>query len=149
MRLAQSFVDDIRGLIAAARSAAARGVNLIQVHASFEIGRRIVEQEQKGKDRAAYGQAVLVALSERLTKDFGNGYSRTNLEYMRKFFLLYHDRAGISQPLTGKFEPAAKSQSMAGEIPLASKRMTARSATRKPAAPVRLSETSVRPFSLG
>ena len=71
MKLTKAFFTEIRELIHAARSSVARGVDLVQVHTNFEIGRRIVEQEQKGQDRAAYGDEVITALSERLTKEFG------------------------------------------------------------------------------
>ena len=97
MKLTKTFFEDIRKLIVAARTTVARGVDLVQVHTNFEIGRRIVEQEQRGKDRAAYGKEVLKALAERLTDEFGKGYSWTNLEYMRKFFLRHQSRASISQ----------------------------------------------------
>ncbi len=56
MKITKTFFEDIRKLIVAARTTVARGVDLVQVHSNFEIGRRIVEQEQKGKDRAAYGK---------------------------------------------------------------------------------------------
>jgi hypothetical protein len=49
----------------------------------------IVEHEQKGKERAGYAEKTLAQLSAGLTAEYGHGYSRTNLEYMRKFFLLY------------------------------------------------------------
>src|SRR5882724_7282077 len=62
MKLAKSFCEDIRSIILSARATVARGVNLVQVHTNFEIGRRIVEEEQKGKSRAAYGEAVIKAL---------------------------------------------------------------------------------------
>ena len=67
MKLTKSFFEDIRGLIHSARATVARGVDLVQVYTNFEIGRRIVLQEQKGKGRAEYGQEVIKALSERLT----------------------------------------------------------------------------------
>ena len=62
-------------------------VDTFQVMTNFEIGRRIVEHEQKGAKRAAYGTELLKELSARLTEEFGRGFSRSNLEYMRKFFL--------------------------------------------------------------
>ena len=65
-------------------------------------GRRIVEQEQKGRSRAGYGEAVIKALAERLTAEFGRGFSASNLAYMRSFYLLYPDRASIPQPATGQ-----------------------------------------------
>jgi len=71
MKPTKAFFQEIHALIEAARATVARGVDLVQVHTNFEIGRRIVEQEQKGKDRAAYGKEVIRALAERLTAEFG------------------------------------------------------------------------------
>lgn len=59
------------------------------VQAYWEIGRVIVEEEQKGKKRAGYGEALLAELSRRLTKDFGKGFTETNLKYMRQFYLAF------------------------------------------------------------
>lgn len=86
------LVAEVRGLIQSARNAAASAVNLLQVLTNFEIGRRIVEHEQKGARRAGYGQEMLTALSSRLTEEFGKGFSVTNLQLMRKFFLEYQSR---------------------------------------------------------
>ena len=55
----------------------------------WEIGRRIVEEEQNGKVRAKYGKAIIKNLSDELTKEFGKGFSVDNLENMRKFYLTY------------------------------------------------------------
>ncbi len=60
-----------------------------QVLTNFEIGRRIVEHEQKGEKRAAYGTEMLKELSARLTKEFGSGFFLTNLKLMRQFFVEY------------------------------------------------------------
>lgn len=68
-----------------ARQSAARGVDLLQVDINYEIGRRIFEHEQKGADRAGYGKELLNELAGRLTNEFGNGFSRTNLASMRQF----------------------------------------------------------------
>jgi predicted nuclease of restriction endonuclease-like (RecB) superfamily len=114
MKLTRTFIEDVRRLILSARTAIARGADLVQVYTNFEIGRRIVAQEQKGKARAEYGEAVLQALSARLSAEFGRGFARSSLEYMRKFFLLYQDRAGISQSVIGKLAPAQKLQSLIG-----------------------------------
>ena len=111
MKLTKAFFEEIKDVIASARATVARGVDLVQVYTNFEIGRRIVEQEQKGKGRAKYGQEVLTALSERLVGELGRGYSRTNLEYKRKFFLLFEERSSISQSLTGKLKAPGKGQS--------------------------------------
>src|SRR4030042_1174514 len=85
----EALLEQVRGLIRAARKSAATAINSLQVITSYEIGRMIVEHEQKGAQRAEYGKLVLKALSERLTTEFGRGFSRTNLEYMRRFFLEY------------------------------------------------------------
>jgi predicted nuclease of restriction endonuclease-like (RecB) superfamily len=114
MKLSKSFVAEIRELITSARTTVARGVDLVQVHTNFEIGRRIVQQEQKGKSRAAYGQEVIKALAEQLTAEFGKGFATTNLEYMRRFFLLYQGRQQISQSVTGRSGRPQKSQTLTG-----------------------------------
>lgn len=66
----------------------------------FEIGRLIVEEEQNGKERATYGKEILKNLSIKLTKEYGKGFSETNLEQMRKFYKVY----GISQTLSEEFK---------------------------------------------
>ena len=66
----------------------------------FEIGKRIVEEEQKGKSRADYGKALLKNLSIELTKEFGKGFSVDNLENMRRFYLVYSKSETVSR----KFE---------------------------------------------
>jgi len=112
MKLTKAFFEEIRELIRVARGTVARGVDLVQVHTNFEIGRRIVEQEQKGEDRAAYGKEVLRALGERLTGEFGSGFSRSNLEYMRRFYLLYQERLQISQTTSGKLSSRKKAETV-------------------------------------
>ncbi len=84
----------IRSLIESARNTIARGVDLVQVHTNFEIGRHIVEFEQQGEDRAEYGKAVLQQLAARLSTEFGSGFSVTNLKLMRQFYVLYSPRIG-------------------------------------------------------
>lgn len=85
---------NIRTLIESARSTVARGVDLVQVHTNFEIGRHIVEFEQQGESRAEYGKQVLKHLAERLTAEFGGGFSVTNLKLMRLFYELHVQRIG-------------------------------------------------------
>ena len=76
-------------LLTRARRRVVRRVNETMVVTYYEIGRIIVEHEQGGAERAAYGQGLLKNLSKRLTKDFGRGFSKTNLENMRLFYLTY------------------------------------------------------------
>ncbi len=92
------LVTEVRGLIRSARHAAATTVNTLQVFTNFESGRRIVEHEQKGAKRAEYGKELLKELSVRLSEEFGNGFSPTNLKLMRQFFVEYRNRIGQSQP---------------------------------------------------
>jgi hypothetical protein len=98
-----SLLSEVRTLIASARRAAASTVNTLQVLTNFEIGRRIVEHEQKGRKRAAYGTELRKELSARLTEEFGKGFSPVNLSLMRKFFLTWKSRVQIFQ------QPAEKS----------------------------------------
>ena len=74
-------------------------VNTAMVYAYFEIGRLIVEDEQQGKTRAEYGKETLKNLSERLTKNYGKGFSVTNLKQMRDFYCSY----SIGQTLSDEF----------------------------------------------
>src|SRR3989339_1214789 len=84
--------EDIRKLITTARSMVIRNVNTLQVLTNFEIGHRIVEEEQKGSTRAEYGKQLLQELAEKLCDEFGAGFSERNLRNMRKFYLVYKDR---------------------------------------------------------
>lgn len=77
-------------------------VDTFQVMTNFEIGRRIVEHEQKGAKRAAYGAELLKELSARLTEEFGRGFSKSNLAAMRAFYLMWSERVQIFQHPIGK-----------------------------------------------
>jgi hypothetical protein len=70
------------------------------VTAYWKIGKRIVEEEQKGKSKASYGAALLKELSERLKIDFGKGYSETNLKYFRQFYLAFPIMIKVTQCVT-------------------------------------------------
>ena len=108
--------SEIKELMLTARSAVYRIVNTLQVLTNFEIGRLIIEHEQRGKERAEYGKQVLKELSERLSAEFGRGFSRSNLEYMRKFYLTYRDRLPEkSQMPSGKLPATEKSQMPSGK----------------------------------
>ena len=77
----------VRDILETARVGVARSVNTTQVIANWLIGREIIEDEQKGRRRAGYGERLLEELSTRLTGDFGGGYSVQSLRYMRQFYL--------------------------------------------------------------
>jgi len=93
--------SEIVKLLDAARVTAARSVNSVMTATYWEIGRRIVEFEQGGQERAAYGEALIERLSDDLTKSFGRGFSRQNLQQMRLFYLSWPTEA-ICQTVSGK-----------------------------------------------
>lgn len=86
------FYGKIIQILQAARRQVVQTVNSTMVATYFEIGRVIVEEEQQGKQRAEYGKQILQGLSEKLTQEFGKGFSVTNLKQMRQFYLLYSIR---------------------------------------------------------
>ncbi len=89
--LPPELYQQIHGILHAARQQSYRAVNTAMVEAYWQIGRRIVEHEQGGEARAAYGQGVLAALAARLTDDFGKGFTTANLRNFRQFYLTFTD----------------------------------------------------------
>ena len=83
------FIEEVKELLSKAKEHVKTTINVAMVYTYYEIGRRIVEQEQKGLNRAEYGKEVIKQLSIALTKEFGKGYSIFNLFLMRKFYLVY------------------------------------------------------------
>lgn len=80
---------DIVALLEAARRAAARSVNAVMTATYWAVGRRIVEGEQGGQERAAYGEALIKRLGGDLTRQFGRGFGQRNLAQMRAFYLAW------------------------------------------------------------
>ncbi len=99
----QSFLENVSDVLAQARKNAKTAVNLAMVYAYYEIGRMIVEEEQHGQNRAAYGKQILQELSKYLSVKFGKGFSMTKLKQMRQFYTIY-SRDQISQTLSDQFE---------------------------------------------
>lgn len=97
------FVKDLRTIVSAARDASYRMANLMQVAQNWLIGRRIVEQEQQGKIRAEYGKHVVELASQVLTKEFGQGFSETQIKSFRKFYLTFSDLQ-IQQTMPAEFK---------------------------------------------
>ena len=97
------FVNDLRTIVSAARDASYRMANLMQVAQNWLIGRRIVEQEQQGKMRAEYGKHVVELASQVLTKEFGQGFSETQIKSFRKFYLTFSDLQ-IQQTMPAEFK---------------------------------------------
>ena len=101
--ISNTFFEDVLNLLNNARKNVNKAVNLAMVYSYFEIGRKIFEEEQKGENRAEYGKYLLKELSEYLTKNFGKGFSVTNLKQMRQFYCVYsQDQIGqtLSDQLT-------------------------------------------------
>jgi len=84
-----SFYSDIRQILQSARSQAYIAVNTAMVEAYWLIGKRIVEEEQQGKERAKYGKYLIRNLADRLTVEFGKGFQARNLRNMRGFYLTF------------------------------------------------------------
>lgn len=83
------FYEQIIDLLQSARKKVVYAINRTMVETYFEIGKRIVEKEQDGKERAEYGKEVIKNLSKVLTKELGKGFSERNLEQMRQFYFVY------------------------------------------------------------
>ena len=89
----EAIYQRIRQIIESARRRIARTINFEMVQAYWLVGREIIEGEQKGQRRAAYGIHLLHELAEKLNREFGKGFDETNLRNMRQFYLLFpiHD----------------------------------------------------------
>lgn len=90
------FYSRILDLLKTARKTVVQSVNKTIVDTYFEIGRLIVEEEQNGKSKAEYGQNLIPELSQKLTTEFGKGFSTTNLKQMRTFYLTYSKGQTVS-----------------------------------------------------
>ena len=100
MEIKKDIYQEIHDLLHNARQNIISNINSTMTKTYFLIGKRIVEEEQNGNKRAEYGKNLIKMLSEKLTKEFGKGFSETNLEQMRKFFKVY----GIPQTLSEEFQ---------------------------------------------
>ena len=94
------LLDALRGLIRQGRQQALRAVDMVQVQTCWEIGRHIVEFEQQGEARAAYGKKLLPSLADSLTGEFGKGFDVTNLRHMRGFYLAFPIRDAVRRELS-------------------------------------------------
>ncbi len=89
MKKEELFLNDIRGIIDAARAHAVRSVDFCRVQMYWQLGRRIFEEEQQGKERADYGRYLIKNLAKQLEPDYGSGFSVRQLERSRQFYRLY------------------------------------------------------------
>lgn len=90
----------IKAILDEARAKISRTVNATTVEAYWHVGRYIVEHEQQGAQRAAYGKSVINDLADRLVKEYGNGFTATNLKYMRQFYLCFPISHTVCDKLT-------------------------------------------------
>ncbi len=98
-----TILSEVIDLLESARHASARAVNVFMTATYWLIGRRIIEWEQAGKERATYGEALINRLSADITKRFGRGFSRQNLQKMRLIYRIYPPEK-ICQTLSGEFK---------------------------------------------
>ena len=96
----QNLITEIGGLLHTGRQKAIQSVNTILVNTYWQIGRYIVEFEQKGNERAEYGTQLFDRLSKDLTLAYGKGFGRSNLIYMRKLYLSFQISGTVSHKLT-------------------------------------------------
>ena len=91
MGISNNYINEIKKILKNARQKAYTAVNSAMVEAYWEIGRRIVEEEQSGRERAEYGKEIIKNLSKELTEEFGKGFSRRTLWEMRKLYVYFSD----------------------------------------------------------
>ena len=99
----QKFFQSISDILEKARRNAKTAVNLSMVYAYFEIGRMIIEEEQHGESRAAYGTQLIKELSAYLTRIYGKGFSVGNLKNIRQLYKIYFTDQ-ISETVFSQFE---------------------------------------------
>lgn len=92
--------NKIAEVLQQARSKAYTAVNVAMIEAYWNIGRIIVEEEQQGKNRAAYGKGLLEELSLQLSREYGDGFTETNLKYMRQFYQTFPIRHAVRDELS-------------------------------------------------
>ena len=108
----KNLYADVKNILEYARNTAVKAVNFSMVIAYWQIGKRIVEEEQGGNKRADYGKAILKELAEKLTLDFGKGFDERELRKMRQFFQLFPIRDAVRPEL----ETSLTSKKKAGKL---------------------------------
>lgn len=114
------FISEIKAILYTAKQKAYQAADLYQVVSNWLVGRRIVEQEQHGQERAQYGKHIVDLASEALTAEFGKGYSVVNIKSFRKFYLTFNNLL-IGQTPSAQSENGLtiKGQSVSAELELA------------------------------
>ncbi len=90
------LITDIKNILHKAKSSVYQSINSTMTQTYFEIGKRIIEEEQEGKQRAKYGKAIIKNLSTELSKEFGKGFSVANIKNMRQFYLAFEKSQTVS-----------------------------------------------------
>ncbi|ERK67058.1 hypothetical protein HMPREF1984_01362 [Leptotrichia sp. oral taxon 215 str. W9775] len=91
MEVSNNYINEVKEILKNARQKAYTAINSAMVEAYWEIGRRIVEEEQRGKERAEYGKEIIKNLSKELTEEFGKGFGERNIRNIRQFYVLFSD----------------------------------------------------------
>ena len=91
MEISNNYINEIKRILKNARQKAYTAVNSAMVEAYWKIGRRIVEEEQSGRERAEYGKEIIKNLSKELTEEFGKGFGERNIRNIRQFYVLFSD----------------------------------------------------------
>jgi TPP-dependent indolepyruvate ferredoxin oxidoreductase alpha subunit len=91
-QISKNYISEIRQILASARQKAYSAVNFAMVEAYWLIGKRIVEEEQHGKERAEYGEYVVKELSKALTAEFGKGFSERSVRQYRQFYQMFPEK---------------------------------------------------------
>jgi hypothetical protein len=91
MNISANFFEEVRSILSTARQKAYAAINFAMVEAYWRIGRRIVEEEQRGEVRAGYGDYLIRELSRDLTQEFGKGFTIANLKNFRQFYQTFPD----------------------------------------------------------
>jgi len=94
------FYENVKNVLVKARGNIYRTINFEMVTAYWDVGRLIIEEEQKGKQKSDYGEYLLKNLSSSLTRDFGNGFSEQSLRNMRQFYRIFPIRSTLWSELT-------------------------------------------------
>ena len=95
-----NIIDEIKQILYTARENVVRTVNSELLTAYWNIGKIIVEYEQNGNLKSEYGKKQLLELSKELTKEIGKGFSVSNLQFMRRFYLEYKNQQTLSVKLS-------------------------------------------------
>lgn len=96
----ETLYQEVKQIIDNAKSTVYRTANFEMVKAYWDIGQKIVEEEQNGEDRAKYGTSLLKELSKRLTAEYGRGFDASNLRYIRQFYNVFQKRDALRHELS-------------------------------------------------